>query len=149
MLESIIMKQVGELPGKKMVLLGKPSENSEYKLDELTTVKSHAGREEMSVLMNRAKFIISRSGYTTVMEIAELGKKKCLFMPTPGQTEQVYLSQYYQEKGWFYSKSQYALDLVKDVQEAKKYSGFPPMPDSESNAKKLYKELFAPYLEKI
>ncbi|MDD5455328.1 MAG: glycosyltransferase [Candidatus Ratteibacteria bacterium] len=147
MLERKVMEQVQKLPGKKMVLLGKPAENKEYKLDELTTVKSHAGREEMSVLMNRAKFIISRSGYTTVMEIAELGKKKCLFIPTPGQTEQVYLSEYYMEKGWFYSKSQYSLDIVKDIEEAKKYSGLPPMSDSQSNAEKLYKELFAPYLE--
>jgi len=146
MLENIILKQAGKLPGKKVVLLGNPSKNIEYKLDKLTIVKSHAGREEMSVLMNRAKFIISRSGYTTVMEIAELGKKKCLFIPTPGQTEQVYLSQYYQQKGWVYSKSQYSLDIVKDVQEAGKYSGFPPMPDSQSNAKKLYGELLALYL---
>ena len=157
MLEEVMLKQVQKLNGKKMVLLGKPTENLEYQLpattdtaggDNSTTVKSHAGREEMSVLMNRAKFIISRSGYTTMMEVAELGKKKCLFLPTPGQTEQVYLSQYYMEKGWFYSKSQYSLDIVKDVQEAGKYSGFPSMPDSASNAKKLYEELFAPCLEK-
>jgi len=147
MLEKVIMKQIQKLSGKKMVLLGRPAEDFEYKMDSLTTVKSYAGREEMSVLMNRAKFIISRSGYTTVMEIAELGKKHCLFIPTPGQTEQEYLSQYYQEKGWFYSKSQYSLDIVRDVEEAKKYPGFPKMQDSESNAEKLYEELFAPYLE--
>jgi uncharacterized protein (TIGR00661 family) len=148
MLEKKVMEQAKKLPGEKMILLGKPSEDLEYKLDNFTTVKSHSSREEMSVLMNRAKFIISRSGYTTVMEIAELGKKKCLFIPTPGQTEQVYLSQYYQKKGWFYSKSQYSLDIVRDVAEAEKYSGFPQMRDSQSNAEKLYEELFAPYLEK-
>ncbi|MCK4904801.1 hypothetical protein KAS42_00960 [bacterium] len=147
-LEEVMMKQVQKLPGKKMVLLGRPAEDFEYKMPEFTTVKSHAGREEMSVLMNRAKFIISRSGYTTMMEIAELGKTKCLFIPTSGQTEQVYLSQYYMEKGWFYSKSQYSLDILRDVEEAKKYSGFPPMQGSQSNAEKLYKELFAPYLRK-
>lgn len=160
MLEEVLMKQVQKLPGKKMVLLGRPTEDFEYKMparsdvtsgaggDNLTTVKSYAGREEMSVLTNRAKFIISRSGYTTVMEIAELGKKQCLFIPTPGQTEQEYLSKYYQEKGWFYSKSQYSLDIERDVEEAKKYPGFPAMQDSESNAAKLYEELFEPYLGK-
>jgi hypothetical protein len=165
MLEEVMFKQVQKLPGKKMMLLGKPGENFEYKMparhsgtcpqasrrgggDEFTTVKSHAGREEMSILMNRAKFIVSRSGYTTVMEIAELGKKKCLFIPTPGQTEQVYLSQYYMEKGWFYSQSQYSLDILKDVEKAKEYPGFPSIQDSQSNVEKLYKELFTPYLEK-
>ncbi len=147
-LEEVMMKQVRKLPGRKFVLLGRPAEDFEYKMDEFTTVKSHAGREEMSVLMNRAKFIISRSGYTTMMEIAELGKKHCFFIPTPGQTEQEYLSQYYMEKGWFYSKSQYSLDILKDIEETKKYSGFPTMQNSESNAEKLYEELFAPILEK-
>ena len=61
---------------------------------------------------------ISRSGYTTMMEMAELDKKHGLFTPTPGQTEQEYLSRYYAREGWFLSRSQYKLRLAEDVQEA-------------------------------
>ena len=32
--------------------------------------------------MNRAEFIVCRSGYTTVMELAEIEKKHALFIPT-------------------------------------------------------------------
>jgi hypothetical protein len=146
-LEEIILKQVQELPGEKMVLLGRPQDNFEKMLDEWTTVRSYVTEEEKIVLMNRAKFIISRSGYTTMMDIAELGKKCGVFIPTPGQTEQEYLSQYYHEQKWFYSKSQYKLKLIKDIDTAKEYHGFPQLPKTEENMKRLYNEVFAQYLD--
>ena len=146
-LEEIILMQVQELPGEKMVILGRPHDNFEKKPDRWTTIKSYVPEEEKIVLMNRAKFIISRSGYTTMMDVAELGKKRGVFIPTPGQTEQEYLSQYYEEQGWFYSKSQYKLDILKDVEKAKEYSGFPSMTKSGENVKRLYKEVFAQYLD--
>ncbi|MCX9025605.1 MAG: glycosyltransferase [Candidatus Methanoperedens sp.] len=146
-LEKIVLKQVQELPGEKMVLLGRPQVNFEKKLDSRTTVKSYATEEEKALLMNRAKFIISRSGYTTMMDIAELGKKHGVFIPTPGQTEQEYLSQYYHEQKWFYSNSQYRLNLIKDIENAEGYNGFPEMPKTEENMKRLYEEVFAGYLD--
>ncbi len=88
---------------------------------------AYASTEEKERLMNRAKCIICRSGYTSIMEIAELGKKHALFIPTPGQTEQEYLSWYYEKKSWFHSKSQYHLDLTEDIRVAHdpRYTGFP------------------------
>jgi UDP:flavonoid glycosyltransferase YjiC (YdhE family) len=45
--------------------------------------------------LNRARRIIARSGYTTISDLAELGKDAIL-IPTPGMTEQAYLAQRYQ-----------------------------------------------------
>ena len=73
--------------------------------------------------MNRAKFIISRPGYTTVMEIAELGKKNVLFLPTPGMSEQEYLADYYEEKGYFHHVSQYRLSLKEAIEGTKDFRG--------------------------
>jgi uncharacterized protein (TIGR00661 family) len=145
-LEEILLLQVQRLPGKKVVLLGRPQDNFEKNLDMDTTVKSYVSNEEKNLLMNRAKFIISRSGYTTMMEIAELDKKHALFTPTPGQTEQEYLSEYYEKQRWFPSKSQYELDLLKDVEMAMEYKGFPVMPGTKDNANRLYEEVLAQYL---
>ena len=125
LLEKIILKQVQDLPGEKVVLLGSPQKESHTKQDEQTTIHSYVSTEEKVELMNRARFLISRSGYTTMMEMAELDKKHGLFTPTPGQTEQEYLSRYYARKGWFLSRSQYKLNLPEDVEEAMKYHGFP------------------------
>ncbi len=146
-LEEIILANIQKLPGKKAALLGRPGETFEKKLDEDTIIKSFAGGEEKMILMNRAKFIITRSGYTTMMDIAELDKKRGFFIPTPGQTEHEYLSEYYEEKKWFYSKSQYELDFLKDIEKAKDYKGFPELKKSKDNAKRLYQEVFAQYLD--
>jgi len=146
-LEEIILSRARKLPGKKVVLLGRPGDNFEKRLDENTIAKSYAGGEEKMDLMNRAKFIIARSGYTTMMDIAELDKKRGLFIPTPGQTEQEYLSEYYEKKKWFYSQSQYELDFPKDIENAMGYKGFPLMEKSKDNVKRLYEEVFAPYLD--
>ncbi|MBN1883306.1 MAG: hypothetical protein JW885_14150 [Deltaproteobacteria bacterium] len=141
-----VMSQITELPGRKVVLLGDPGGDVDERLDENTRIVSHASREEMTRLMNRASFIITRSGYTTVMELAELGGKKALFVPTPGQTEQEYLSDYYKKMGWFYSVSQKDLDLVRDVKRASGYPGLPPMSKSADNARRLYEEVIRGYL---
>ncbi|MFZ2471122.1 MAG: hypothetical protein WAW52_04180 [Methanothrix sp.] len=145
-LEEIIMKQVQTLPGEKVVLLGSPQNDSHRKVDEHTTVHSYVSTEEKAVLMNRARFIITRSGYTTMMEMAELDKKHGLFTPTPGQTEQEYLSRYYARAGWFLSKSQYKLKLAEDVAQAMQYRGFPEMAKTQENVKRLYQDVLKQHL---
>jgi UDP:flavonoid glycosyltransferase YjiC (YdhE family) len=145
-LEEIIMKQVCNLPGEKVVLLGSPQKDLHQKVDKHTTVHTYVSTEEKAELMNRARFIITRSGYTTMMEMAELDKKHGLFTPTPGQTEQEYLSHYYARAGWFLSKSQYKLRLPVDVQEAMQYRGFPEMAKTSENVKNLYLDVLRRHL---
>ena len=65
--------------------------------------------------MNRALLIVSRSGYSTLMELAELGKH-ALLIPTPGQTEQEYLGAYHQQRRTAPMVTQAALRLDYDIQ---------------------------------
>lgn len=145
-LEEIILKQVQRLPGEKVVLLGSPQKERHEKLDGHTTVHSYVSNEEKVELMNRARFVISRSGYTTMMEMAELDKRHGLFTPTPGQTEQEYLSRYYAKKGWFLSRSQYKLKFPEDADAAMEYDGFPDMPKTAENVKRLYEKVLRQHL---
>jgi len=145
-LEKIILRQVQSLPGEKAVLLGSPRQERTEKLDASTTVHSYVSNDEKALLMSRAGFIISRSGYTTMMELAELDKRHALLTPTPGQTEQEYLSRYYAREGWFMSRSQYRLRLEEDVQAALPFRGFPEMAKTEENVKRLYREVLAQHL---
>lgn len=46
-----------------------------------------------------AEKIICRSGYSTLMDLF-YWQKSALLIPTPGQTEQLYLAKYWQEKDW-------------------------------------------------
>jgi UDP:flavonoid glycosyltransferase YjiC (YdhE family) len=145
-LEEIIMKQIQQLPGEKVVLLGSPQKEYHKKLDEHTTVHSYVSTEEKTQLMNRARFIIARSGYTTMMELAELETRHGLFTPTPGQTEQEYLSRYYAREGWFLSRSQYKLKLAEDSEKAMQYRGFPRMAKTRENVKRLYEDVLRRHL---
>lgn len=120
--EEKVLREVERIPGKKVVLLGK-SESQEVLTDrDDLKVYSHMPREKMADLMNKSGLIVSRSGYSTLMELVELGKP-ALFVPTPGQTEQIYLSKRMQEKRWFYSVPQKELSLRRDVEIARDYAG--------------------------
>jgi UDP:flavonoid glycosyltransferase YjiC (YdhE family) len=145
-LEEILLPQVKELDGSSVFLLGSPQKVCVETGSGDWSVRSYVSNEEKAALMNRAKFVICRSGYTTMMELAELKKKAGLFIPTPGQPEQEYLSWYYEQKGWFLSKSQYRLRLKEDIITAGKYTGFPEMPGTDVNVRRLYEDVLAGYL---
>ena len=68
--------------------------------------------------MEMAEVVISRSGYSTVMDIAAL-QKKSILVPTPGQTEQEYLASYYMEKDIALAASQQFFSLPAEVQKAR------------------------------
>ena len=109
-----IMKQklIGllRLKGEQSVILeGKPGTYPEKRTEANITYLSHLSAVEMRELIMGSRYIISRSGYTTLMELASLGKR-ALIIPTPGQTEQEYLAAYLSEKGWFDTLTQNELE---------------------------------------
>jgi hypothetical protein len=73
------------------------------------------------------------------MELAELNKKKALFLPTPGQTEQEYLASYYERQGYFHSVSQYRLQLKEAVEDARQFEGFTPLWRTERSVREFMK----------
>ena len=79
-------------------------------------------KEKRENFLNRSKLVVSRSGYSTILDLAVIGTK-ALMTPTPGQIEQEYLGQYHNKKGSFYSVNQEKIDLKKDIEIAKKASG--------------------------
>jgi len=134
-LEERILSQVGQLSGKVIIAGGKssPSGDNGHADVEYCAFQEASRQEEV---MNRAKFIITRSGYTTMMELAELGKTNVLLLPTPGQTEQEYLADYCEQQQYFHHVSQYKLTLPKDTERARGFAGFaPPWKTAESVAR--------------
>lgn len=58
---------------------------------------SFANSVELQQLIARSKVVISRAGYSTIMDLHAM-KKKMILVPTPGQTEQTYLASYLSSK---------------------------------------------------
>lgn len=146
-LERILLPAACRLPGSVVVLLGSPKGAGNTRQSGRCTVMSYASTEEKKILMNRARCIVCRSGYTTMMELAELGKQTALLIPTPGQPEQEYLAGYYERNGWFHAQEQHRLNLTDDLRVAEEYCGFPEVPGTEENVRRLYDEVLAGYLE--
>ena len=84
---------------------GKPSKGGEITRTGNITFYSHLPASRMKGIIEESENIITRSGYSTVMELASLNRG-ALIIPTPGQTEQEYLAEYLSGKGWFYTMSQ-------------------------------------------
>lgn len=83
--ENEILKVKDQLPEGGVIVRGKPGESNGDGMVAYMSV------DELSQLYADTDIIIARSGYSTLMDLAHLGKK-ALLVPTPGQTEQEYLA---------------------------------------------------------
>ena len=90
--ENILRKQLSENGRKSLMVKGKPGLTEKVKNGTLTEF-NHLNSVELEPLLSAANVIIARPGYSTIMDLATLGKG-AIFVPTPGQTEQEYLAQY-------------------------------------------------------
>jgi UDP:flavonoid glycosyltransferase YjiC (YdhE family) len=121
--ENIILKQVENSNLKGILVRGLPEDNSECKMQNAALkVFNHLETDEFLNYLQKSKVVISRSGYSTIMDLAALGKKAIL-VPTPGQTEQEYSADYHFKEGHFYSQSQHEFNLVKAIEEFENYKG--------------------------
>ena len=88
-----------------IIFEGKPYDSGKSNLSGNIIFYSHLPASEMKEVISGSERIISRSGYTTIMDLIAL-RSSALLIPTPGQTEQEYLAAYLSGKGWFITVSQ-------------------------------------------
>lgn len=108
--------------GRIVVTLGRPDLTAPS-VPIGVEVHAYLDRAGQEAMMNRARLVVCRSGYTTLMELAELGRP-ALLVPTPGQTEQVYLARSLKARGAFHSVEQHELDLARDIPLARRCPGY-------------------------
>lgn len=80
--------------------------------------------EALAALVASASIILSRAGYSSLMDYHLLGKK-ALIIPTPGQGEQEYLAHYWSQKNYFHAVEQDELRLEPDLALAAQKPGWP------------------------
>lgn len=61
---------------------------------------NHTDAPVLKYLIVNARYIICRSGYSSIMDLAIMGKTACI-VPTPGQSEQEYLAQLHAKQQHF------------------------------------------------
>ncbi|MEJ2216257.1 MAG: glycosyltransferase [Gemmatimonadota bacterium] len=134
--ERLVLEQAHDLPGRVVVALGRPDGAPVIREDGRITVHSYLNRERQEDIMNRAALVVTRSGYSTLMELAELGRK-ALLVPTPGQSEQEYLARYHEARGHLHAVRQAELNLARDVRIAAGYAGLPPLPSAQESVQRF------------
>jgi UDP-N-acetylglucosamine transferase subunit ALG13 len=120
-LEKKILSEIHDLTGKIVISLGK-TEYEEKMNNESIKIFTYLSKEEREEVLNKSKLVISRSGYSTIMDLAVIGTK-ALMIPTPGQIEQEYLAAYHNSKNTFYSVNQQDLSLRSDAKKAQGSQG--------------------------
>lgn len=124
--ERIVLAQAPQLEGRVVVALGRAGAPDSVLEGGRIAVHGYLNRSRQEEMMNRARLVVSRSGYTTLMELAELGRR-ALVVPTPGQTEQEYLASYHEARGHLHAVRQSELRLAEDAARALQYAGLPRM----------------------
>ncbi len=109
-LEEALMGQLPRIPGNHLLVLGKPQAAVDEVVGNVHRV-SHLGAEALTAALLRAELIVSRTGYTTLMDLAHLGRT-ALLIPTPGQAEQEYLGHVHAASGRFQVQQQDQLDVA-------------------------------------
>ena len=135
MLEEKLLKALERYKGSILFVKG-TVENEQMKTEKGNMViYNYMTSELLEKALNESEFIVSRSGYTTIMDLAKLNKK-AFFIPTPGQFEQEYLAKRLTDLGIVPSCSQddFTLDKLNDLNRHKGFESY----DYEVNFKKLF-----------
>jgi UDP-N-acetylglucosamine transferase subunit ALG13 len=121
--EGIILDQLKNFKGRVALVRGLPSADDSVGLPVVSPVQlfNHLSSEALCNIVQQSKLVVSRAGYTTVMDLVKL-QQKAVLVPTPGQTEQEYLATALMEKKIFYCINQEAFDLNKIVEAAKAFA---------------------------
>lgn len=118
--ENKIIEEIVNYPGTATIVRGLPGERNIIPSTNTIHFYNHLATDDLNKEMMKAEFIIGRSGYSTIMDIAAL-QKKSILIPTPGQTEQEYLADHLMKKQTAYSQKQNVFSLQNAIKEAKKF----------------------------
>lgn len=108
---------------KTLLVRGSVSGTSQIRTNGNHAEVNHLLSNDLNEAINQSSIVVSRSGYSTVMDLVKLNKK-AIFIPTPGQTEQEHLAVELMKNKIAFSMKQSEFDLEKALKESVSYKGF-------------------------
>lgn len=136
LLEEKLTLELDNYQGSILFIKGKIEPKQMVTEKNQFTFYNYMNSVQLESAFNESELILCRSGYTTIMDLAYLGKKAFL-IPTPGQYEQEYLAKKFKEEGIAASCKQEKFKLSK-LHKAILYRGF-----SNTSSALKWKDLFA------
>lgn len=122
LLEELLIKELENYNSSILFVKGKVEQEQHIAQKGNITFYNFMNAKELQKAINESEIVISRSGYTTILDLAML-EKKAFFIPTPGQTEQEYLAKYF-EKLQIAPSARQANFSLNDLNRVYDYNGF-------------------------
>jgi UDP-N-acetylglucosamine transferase subunit ALG13 len=120
-LEDKIINEVSHYSYTATIVRGLPSSLSVIPSTGMIKFYNHLPAMELNEEIIKAEWVISRCGYSTVMDLVKL-QKKSILIPTPGQTEQEYLARHLQQRQIAFSVTQNNFSLESVIEQAKNFN---------------------------
>lgn len=135
LLEEKLLNELIEFKGSILFIKGLVEKKQKIVTQNHFTIYNYMEAEELEIAIQESEYIICRSGYSSIMDLAFLNSKAFL-IPTPGQFEQEYLAKKLRKEGSVSSCAQHKFTLDK-LQKIDIYTGF-----RIYNYKKNWEDLF-------
>lgn len=97
--EQVLRSVLAKIPGRHGIILGKPAAGVKSWTEGNLDFYTHLPDDRFAATVRGAEWVISRGGYSTVMDMAVLGARS-VFVPTPGQYEQIILARDLSQEGF-------------------------------------------------
>jgi len=110
LLEQKLLEQIKQIDEQFLFVRGLPSASKKLENTRNVHFENHLASAQLSQAISAAKLVVCRSGYSSVMDLLKM-EKKAILIPTPGQTEQLYLGKELAAKKWFVTQKQEELQL--------------------------------------
>jgi uncharacterized protein (TIGR00661 family) len=121
--EELVRSQLRGTTLRVIIVQGIPERQERSRDSETVEIVSSLTAPELNSVLMGARMVVSRSGYSSVMDLAALGKNAIL-VPTPGQTEQEYVAARLRTANIFYSEEQSSFDLTRALEQSRSFSGW-------------------------
>lgn len=128
--EESLLQQLAIVAGKHLLVRGVSETDGSIVSGDVTIV-DHLKSHELQAAFENSEVAISRSGYSSIMDYVCLGQKAIL-VPTPGQTEQLFLAERLASRDAFVCQTQNDIDVLAGL---KKLMDSPAPEAQEENVK--------------
>ena len=135
MLEEKLKEELENYPEKVVFIKGKVEAEQKSWQDKNITFYNFMQTQQLEKTFNESEFVVCRSGYTTILDLAKI-QKKAFFIPTPGQFEQEYLAKKLKKQGLIPMAKQDNFKL-ENLEEVGLYEGLPNI-ETAINWKQLF-----------
>jgi uncharacterized protein (TIGR00661 family) len=120
--ENIVIPQLVESGLKALIVRGVVNQQRRM-ISEHVEAVDHLESTALEQALLQSEVVLARSGYSTIMDLARL-QKRVIFVPTPGQTEQEYLANRFEQLRISFSVNQKSFSLLQALEACRHYTGF-------------------------